>query len=91
LGRMPAALVTGGAFATIAWMFGLAWSVALAAGMVAFLFALFIDLFNGPMMTSGRRGGWTGGGWSGGGGSWSGGGGGGFSGGGGSFGGGGAS
>ncbi|RJF70579.1 TPM domain-containing protein [Rhodopseudomonas palustris] len=91
LGRAAASGVTGIVVGIVALVFGLAWYLALVAGFAAFLFALFIDLFGGPMMTSGRRGGgvWSGGS---GGSSWSGGSSsGGFSGGGGSFGGGGAS
>ncbi|MCG6207875.1 YgcG family protein [Rhodopseudomonas sp. HC1] len=95
LGRAAASGVTGVVVGGVALVFGLAWYIALVAGFAAFLFALFIDLFGGPMMTSGRRGGgFSGGTWSGGssGSSWSGGSSsGGFSGGGGSFGGGGAS
>jgi uncharacterized protein len=87
LGRFPGALVTGGAVSVVAWMLVGAASVALIAGVIAFLFTLM----GGGM--GGRRlggGGFGGGGFSGGGGGF-GGGGGGFSGGGGGFGGGGAS
>ncbi len=80
LGRLPAAVVTGGAATVLAWLFMGALVVALLAGLIAFIFTL--------LGGTGRRGGWhSGGGGFGGGGF----GGGGFSGGGGGFGGGGAS
>lgn len=91
LGRVAASGLTGVIVGAVAMLFGLIWYIALVAGFAAFLLALVIDLFGGPMMPSGRRGGWSGGSsgssWSSGSGSS----GGGFSGGGGSFGGGGAS
>ncbi|RED24217.1 uncharacterized protein BJ123_1335 [Rhodopseudomonas thermotolerans] len=89
LGRVAASGLTGVIVGAVAMLFGLVWYIALVAGCAAFLLALFIDLFGGPTISSGRRGGWSGGGgaWSSGSGSS----GGGFSGGGGSFGGGGAS
>lgn len=83
LGRVPGAIVTGGALAIVAWLVAGAISVGLIAGVIGFLFTLL----SGGM---GRHGGWYGGGHYGG---FGGGGmgGGGFSGGGGGFGGGGAS
>jgi uncharacterized protein len=90
LGRVAASGLTGVIVGAVAMLFGLVWYIALVAGFAAFLLALVIDRFGGPMMPSGRRGGWSGGSsgssWSSGSSS-----GGGFSGGGGSFGGGGAS
>ncbi len=86
LGRFPGALVTGGAVSVVAWMLAGAVSVALIAGVVAFLFTLIGGGLGGRGL---GRGGFGGGGFGGGG--FSGGGGGGFSGGGGGFGGGGAS
>lgn len=83
LGRFPGALVTGGAVSVVAWMLAGAISVALIAGVIAFLFTLM----GGGMGGRGLEGGGFGGGGFGGGGF----GGGGFSGGGGGFGGGGAS
>jgi uncharacterized protein len=83
LGRFPGALVTGGAVSVVAWMLAGAISVALIAGVIAFLFTLM----GGGMGGRGLQGGGFGGGGFGGGGF----GGGGFSGGGGGFGGGGAS
>lgn len=83
LGRFPGALVTGGAVSVVAWMLAGAISVALIAGVIAFLFTLM----GGGMGGRGLGGGGFGGGGFGGGGF----GGGGFSGGGGGFGGGGAS
>ncbi|WP_022722419.1 YgcG family protein [Rhodopseudomonas sp. B29] len=94
LGRVVASTLTGGIIGVVAWAFGLVWYIALVAGFAAFVLTMFIDLFNGPMAGGRRRGGMSGGTWSGGGSSWSGGSSsdsGGFSGGGGSFGGGGAS
>ena len=88
LGRFPGALVTGGAVSVVAWMLAGAISIALVAGLIAFLFTLL----SGGMGGRGRGGGGFGGGGFGGGGFGGGGfGGGGFSGGGGGFGGGGAS
>jgi uncharacterized protein len=82
LGRLPGALVTGGAVAVIAWFVAGALSMALIAGVIA----LFVTLLGGGMGRNGFGGyyGGLGGGRGGGGG-------GGFSGGGGGFGGGGAS
>jgi len=88
LGRFPAALVTGGAVSVVAWMLAGAISVALIAGVIAFLFTLLGGGMGGRGLgVGGFRGGGFGGGGFGGGGF----GGGGFSGGGGGFGGGGAS
>ena len=86
LGRVPGAVVTGGALAIVAWLLAGAVSVGLIAGVIGFLFTLL----GGGM---GRHGGWYGAGHYGGfgGGGMGGMGGGGFSGGGGGFGGGGAS
>jgi uncharacterized protein len=86
LGRFPGALVTGGAVSVVAWMLAGAISVALIAGVIAFLFTLL----GGGMGGRGLGGGGFGGGF-GAGGFGGGFGGGGFSGGGGGFGGGGAS
>lgn len=87
LGRFPGALVTGGAVSVVAWMLVGAISVALLAGLIAFLFTLLGGLGGrGPGGGGFRSGGFGGGGFGGGGF-----GGGGFSGGGGGFGGGGAS
>ncbi|MFC0241651.1 TPM domain-containing protein [Rhodopseudomonas telluris] len=94
LGRMVASALTGGLIAIAAWAFGLVWFLSLLAGVAAFVLTLVMDLFGSGAMPSGRRGGSSGGSWSGGGSSWSSGSSsssGGFSGGGGSFGGGGAS
>ncbi|PPQ43966.1 TPM domain-containing protein [Rhodopseudomonas palustris] len=93
LGRVAASGLTGIIVGAVAMLFGLVWYIALVAGFAAFLLALVIDLFGGPTISSGRRGG-SGGTWTGGssGSSWSSGSSdSGFSGGGGSFGGGGAS
>lgn len=87
LGRFPGALVTGGAVSVVAWMLVGAISVALIAGVIAFLFTLLGGGMGGRGLGGGVFGGGFGGGGSGGGGF----GGGGFSGGGGGFGGGGAS
>ena len=86
LGRVPGAVVTGGALAIVAWLLAGAVTVGLIAGVIGFLFTLL----SGGM---GRHGGWYGGGHYGGfgGGGMGGMGRGGFSGGGGGFGGGGAS
>jgi len=78
LGRFPGALVTGGAVSIVAWMLAGAISVALIAGVIAFLFTL---LGGGMGGRGSGRGGFGGGGFGGGG----------FGGGGGGFGGGGAS
>ena len=90
LGRFPGALVTGGAVSVVAWMLAGAISIALVAGVIAFLFTLLSGGMGGRGLGAGgfRGGGFGGGGFGGGGFS---GGGGGFSGGGGGFGGGGAS
>ena len=88
LGRFPGALVTGGAVSVIAWMLVGAISVALIAGVIAFLFTLLGGGMGGRGLGGRGYGGGFGGGGFGGGGF---GGGGGFSGGGGGFGGGGAS
>jgi len=81
LGRLPGAIVTGGAVAAIAWFFAGAVSVALGAGVIALLFTLVSGGMGGHGMGGfyggHGRGGFTGGG--------------GFGGGGGGFGGGGAS
>jgi uncharacterized protein len=87
LGRFPGALVTGGAVSVVAWMLAGAISIALVAGMIAFLFTLLSGGMGGRGLGGGGLGGGFGGGGFGGGGF----GGGGFSGGGGGFGGGGAS
>jgi uncharacterized protein len=82
LGRFPGALVTGGAVSVVAWMLVGAISVALIAGVVAFLFTLLGGGMGGRGLGGrGFGGGFGGGGFGGGG----------FSGGGGGFGGGGAS
>jgi len=81
LGRFPGALVTGGAVSVVAWMLAGAISVALVAGVIAFLFTLLGGGMGGRGPGGGFRGGGFGGGFGGGG----------FSGGGGGFGGGGAS
>ena len=82
LGRFPGALVTGGAVSVVAWMLVGAISVALIAGVIAFLFTLMGGGMGGRGLGRGGFGGGFGGGGFGGGG---------FSGGGGGFGGGGAS
>ena len=87
LGRFPGALVTGGAVSVVAWMLAGAISIALVAGLIAFLFTLLGGGMGGRGLGGGGFGGGFGGGGFGGGGF----GGGGFSGGGGGFGGGGAS
>jgi uncharacterized protein len=84
LGRFPGALVTGGGVAVVAWLFAGMVSIALIAGVIAFIFTLLSGGMGGPGL-GGRLGGFGGGGFGGGGFS-----GGGFSGGGGGFGGGGA-
>ena len=88
LGRFPGALVTGGAVSVVAWMLAGAISVALIAGVIAFLFTLLGGGMGGRSIGGGGLGGGSGGGRGFGGGGF---GGGGFSGGGGGFGGGGAS
>jgi uncharacterized protein len=87
LGRFPGALVTGGAVSAVAWMLAGAISIALVAGVIAFLFTLLGGGMGGRGLGRGGFGGGFGGGGFGGGGFGSGG----FSGGGGGFGGGGAS
>ena len=87
LGRVPGALVTGGAVSIVAWMLAGAVSIALVAGVIAFLYTLLAGAMVGRGLGGGGLGGGFGGGGFGGGGF----GGGGFSGGGGGFGGGGAS
>jgi uncharacterized protein len=87
LGRFPGALVTGGAVSVVAWMLAGAISIALVAGVLAFLFTLLSGGMGGRGLGGGGLGGGFGGGGFGGGGF----GGGGFGGGGGGFGGGGAS
>lgn len=86
LGRFPGALVTGGAVSVVAWMLAGAISIALVAGVIAFLYILLAGAMGGRGFGGGGLGGGFGGGDFGGGF-----GGGGFSGGGGGFGGGGAS
>jgi len=92
-GRFPGALVTGGAVTAVAWMLAGAISVALIAGVIAFLYTLLAGGMGGRGLGGGGLGGGFGDGGFGGGGFGGGGfgGGGGFSGGGGGFGGGGAS
>lgn len=89
LGRLPGALVTGGIVTAVAWMLAGAISVAMIAGVIAFLYTLLAGGLGGRGFGGGGPGGGFGGGGFGGGGFS--GGGGGFSGGGGGFGGGGAS
>jgi uncharacterized protein len=89
LGRFFGALVTAGAVSVFGWMLAGAISVALIAGVIAFLYTLLAGGMGGRALRGGGfGGGFGGGGFSGGGGGF---GGGGFSGGGGGFGGGGAS
>ena len=82
LGRFPGALVTGGAVSVVAWMLAGAISIALVAGVIAFLYILLAGAMGGRGLGGGGLGGrgFGGGGFGGG-----------FSGGGGGFGGGGAS
>ena len=90
LGRLAGAAATGGVAGLLAWFVAGSLAASLALGVIAF----FLTMFAETVVSPGGRGGYIGGGWSGGGGSFSGGGSsdsGGFSGGGGSFGGGGAS
>lgn len=82
LGRLPGALVTGGAVGVVAWLFAGALSIALGAGVLALFFTLLSGGMGGRGF-GGHRGGFGTGGFGRGGG--------GFSGGGGGFGGGGAS
>jgi len=72
LGRFPGALVTGGGVAAVAWLFAGAVSIALGAGMMAFMFTLLGAGSGGGHY--GGRGGGRGGGFSGGGGGFGGGG-----------------
>lgn len=81
LGRFPGALVTGGAVSIAAWMLAGAISIALVAGLIAFLFTLVGGMGGRGLGGGGFGGGFGAGGFGGGG----------FSGGGGGFGGGGAS
>lgn len=67
LGRFPGALVTGGAVSVVAWMLAGAISVALIAGVVAFLFTLMGGGMGGRGMGRGGFGGFGGGGSGGGG------------------------
>jgi uncharacterized protein len=90
LGRLVGSAATGGVVGLVAWLV----AGSLAASAILGVIAFFLTMFGETILSSGGRGGYVGGGWSGGGGSFSGGGSsdsGGFSGGGGSFGGGGAS
>jgi len=86
LGRLAGSAATGGVVGLLAWFVAGSLLASAVLGGIAF----FLAMFGETIVSSGGRGGYVGGGWSGGGGSFSGGGGG-FSGGGGSFGGGGAS
>jgi len=83
LGRFFGALVTAGAVSVVGWMLAGAISVALIAGVIAFLYTLLAGGMGGRALRGGGLGGGLGGGFGGGGG--------GFGGGGGGFGGGGAS
>ena len=82
LGKVPGAVVTGGAVAVVAWLFAGAISVALIAGVVALFFTLMgggmgrhgMGGYYGGMGRGGGRGGFGGGGFSGGGGGFGGGG-----------------
>jgi uncharacterized protein len=88
LGRLVGSTATAGVVGLLAWFVAGSLGASLVLGVIAF----FLSMFAETVVSPGGRGGYIGGGWSGGGGSFSGGGsGGGFSGGGGSFGGGGAS
>lgn len=88
LGRLAGSTATAGVVGLLAWFLAGSLGASLVVGVIAF----FLTMFAETVVSPGGRGGYIGGGWSGGGGSFSGGGsGGGFSGGGGSFGGGGAS
>jgi uncharacterized protein len=88
LGRLAGSTATAGVVGLLAWFVAGSLGASLVLGVIAF----FLTMFAETVVSPGGRGGYIGGGWSGGGGSFSGGGsGGGFSGGGGSFGGGGAS
>ncbi len=81
LGRLPGALVTGGAVAGVAWLFAGALSIALGAGVIALLFTLLSGGMGGRGIGGfyggvgrGGRGDYSGGGFSGGGGGFGGGG-----------------
>ena len=82
LGKVPGAVVTGGAVAVAAWLFAGAVSIALVAGVVALFFTLLgggmgghgMGGYYGGMGRGGGRGGYGGGGFSGGGGGFGGGG-----------------
>lgn len=82
LGRVPGAVVTGGAVAVVAWLLAGALSIALVAGVVALFFTLVgggmgrhgMGGYYGGMGRGGGRGGYGGGGFSGGGGGFGGGG-----------------
>jgi uncharacterized protein len=89
LGRLPGAVVTGGALSLLVWLFVGTLGIAVVAGLIAFFFTLLGGGMGGPRVLGGFGG--FGGGWGGGFSGGFGGGGGGFSGGGGGFGGGGAS
>lgn len=96
LGRVPGAIVAGGAIGFLTWILAGVVAIAVLVGIVGFLFTLLGGGMAGPWTSGGYRGGGFGGGLGGGlgggfGGGGFGGGGGGFSGGGGGFGGGGAS
>ncbi len=73
MGRVPGALVTGGAVAAVAWFFAGAVSIALGAGVIALLFTLLSGGMGGFYGGHGR-GGFGGGGFGGGGGGFGGGG-----------------
>ena len=73
MGRVPGALVTGGAVAAVAWFFAGAISIALGAGVIALLFTLLSGGMGGFYGGHGR-GGFGGGGFGGGGGGFGGGG-----------------
>ena len=82
LGKVPGAVVTGGAVAVVAWLFAGALSIALVAGVVALFFTLLgggmggrgMGGYYGGMGRGGGRGAYGGGGFSGGGGGFGGGG-----------------
>ena len=82
LGKVPGAVVTGGAVAVVAWLFAGAVSIALVAGVVALFFTLLgsgmgghgMGGYYGGMGRGGGRGAYGGGGFSGGGGGFGGGG-----------------
>jgi uncharacterized protein len=68
LGRFPGALVTGGAVSVVAWMLAGAISIAMIAGVIAFLFTLLSGGMGGRGLGGGGLGGGFGGGGFGGGG-----------------------